>query len=404
MTGWTMTDGGTELMTAAAQLYYRDGLDQQAVAGILGVSRSTVSRLLTAAREKGIVRISIDPYEPRDPDLERRLRTQFGLRHAVVVRAGGRATESARRAIGHFAAPAMVAEIRPGFTVGVAGGRTLGELIRAMVPGEPVRGVDVVQLMGHIDPTARNVDAPELGRALSHRFGGSFATLTAPVFAPDRPTRDAVLALEQVRAVWDRFATLDLAFVGVGTMEESIFIERGVLTAADYASLRTLGAVGEICGRFFDAGGGECASPYRDRVIAVDLEELRRRPAVVAVTHGTGRTAAILAALRGGLINSLVIDDLGAEALLVAARRTDPTGRDPAGVGVIRSHAADRSEPRIGSKGGAIADIERHHARAVAIPRDEAGGVESVARSRPDRCAEEEPWIAPGTTRFRADV
>ncbi len=310
-----MIDASTDLMTSAARLYYLDGLGQHEVAAILGVSRSTVSRLIAAARERGIVRISIDPYEPRARDLERRLRERHDLHHAVVIKTVAPGIESVRRAVGFYAAPALVAMIAPETTIGVTGGRTLGEAIRFMTPVDPVPGVGVVQLMGHVDPTARRMDAPELGRQLSQRFGGSFSTLTAPAFVPDRPTRDVFLAHEQIRTLWRRFETLEVAFVGIGTLEESMFAERGVLDRADRARLRAAGAVGEICGRFFDRDGQECATDYRERVISIGLDQLRRRE-VVAVTNGVARRDAILAALRGGLIGSLVIDHLGAEALL----------------------------------------------------------------------------------------
>jgi deoxyribonucleoside regulator len=46
-------------MSQAARLYYQDDLNQRQVANELGVSRPTVSRLLTQARREGIVQISI---------------------------------------------------------------------------------------------------------------------------------------------------------------------------------------------------------------------------------------------------------------------------------------------------------------------------------------------------------
>jgi deoxyribonucleoside regulator len=314
-----MTDPATTLMSSAARLYYLDGLEQREVASILGVSRSKVSRLLTAARERGIVRITVDPYEPRHVDLEHRLRDRFGLRQAVVVKTIGRGVESVRRTVGYFAAPPVAALIRPGAIVGMAGGRTLGEVIGFLPSPEHPRHLTVVQLMGHIDPTASRSDAPELGRLLAQRLGGSFFTLAAPAFVVNRETRDTFLAHEHIRLLWRHFEALDLALVGIGTPEESLFAERGVLDPEAAARLRALGAVGEICGRFFDRDGRECPTPYRDRVISIDLEVLRQRPEVVGVTNGPGRREAILAALRGGLITALVIDDRGAEAVLRTA-------------------------------------------------------------------------------------
>jgi len=43
---------------------------------------------------------------------------------------------------------------------------------------------------------------------------------------------------------------------------------------------------------------------------------LKKIPHVIAVTSGANRAEALAAAVRNNLINSLVIDDIGAKALL----------------------------------------------------------------------------------------
>lgn len=303
-------------VTSVARLYYLDGLGQQEIAGVIGVSRSTVSRLLNAARERGIVRFSVDPYDPRDAALERMLSDRFHLRHAIVIRTLGQKAETVRRAVGYYAASAVAERFQPGQTVGLAGGRTLHELIHAFAVHHPPTRPRVVQLMGNIGPTASAIDPSELSRVLASRFDGTFYTLNAPAFASDRRTRDVFINHEHIRTVRKLFDALDLALVGIGSLDESAFVERGVLTAADFGKLRSAGAAGEICGRFYDRSGRECETDYRDRVISVELDELRRCHEVIGVTNGPRRARAVFAALRGRLVNSLVIDQQGAEALL----------------------------------------------------------------------------------------
>ena len=82
--------------------------------------------------------------------------------------------------------------------------------------------------------------------------------------------------------------------------------------------LERAGAVGEVCGRFFDEKGNECATAWRDRVISVQVDQLRKIPQVIGVVSGSDRSAAILAAIRGRIIKALVIDEVGASALLAA--------------------------------------------------------------------------------------
>jgi DNA-binding transcriptional regulator LsrR (DeoR family) len=307
----------TRLLGFVAKLYYAEGRDQSEIARIAGVSRSSISRLLTQARGRGIVRISVEEHDSRERSLEDALRRRFGLRHVVVVRPfDGSGVEAVRRTIGYVAAPVISELIQPRAVVGVAGGRTLTDLVRYMAPTRPVADVRVAQLMGNIGPAADLIDAIELSRALAQRFGGTFYALNAPAFAEDGRARGVFLAHPHLREVWELFRQIDVALVGIGTLTDSAFIERGVLEPAALAALRTAGAVGEICGRFFDRAGTECATPYRRRVMSIGLDELARRSDVVVVTNGSQRAEALQAAFTGGLVKSLVIDEAGARAVL----------------------------------------------------------------------------------------
>ena len=53
-----------------------------------------------------------------------------------------------------------------------------------------------------------------------------------------------------------------------------------------------------------------------DRVIGIDLQQLRRVPRAIGVAGGSRKTAAIRAALLGGWINCLITDRLTAQRLL----------------------------------------------------------------------------------------
>src|SRR5699024_10489845 len=78
----------TAVVVRTARLYYEQGRSQTEIAQELGLSRSNVSRVLTQARDRGIVEITIhDPEGPprRDEALEAALRAAFSLREAHVV-------------------------------------------------------------------------------------------------------------------------------------------------------------------------------------------------------------------------------------------------------------------------------------------------------------------------------
>lgn len=309
-------DYSDDRLRLAARLYYVDGLGQNEVAKFAKVSQAKVSRLLALARERGIVRITVADYEPRRPDLEGQLMERFGLSTAIVLKAiDGLNSGDLRRAVGHFGSSAIDALIKPRDVVAIAGGRTIHELVHHL-PQPGNKALTVVQAMGSVDANVNAFDAQEVGRVMAQRLGGSFLALNVPAYMPDRRTRDALLQLEQVRNVHERLGGAQAALVGIGTLSNSVFVERGVLKPADIAELQRAGTVGEICGRFYDADGNESATSWRDRVISIEVEQLRRIPLVLGVVSGSDRSAAIIAAIRGGLLKGLIIDEAGAIALL----------------------------------------------------------------------------------------
>lgn len=305
-----------DVLRMAATLYYVDGLGQTEVANFVHVSQTKISRLLSAALERGIVRINVEQYNARNEKLEQQLCAEFGLKSAAVIKTAKSANaEAARQTVGHFGAPIVSALLLNGGVLALGGGRSVADVVRRFRRGD-LRRLTIVQAMGSIEANISQVDALELGRFVVGLWGGEFLTLSTPAFVPDKKTRDFFLASDQIQSVWQRLRNADAALVGVGPLEQSVYIERGVLNANDVALLRNAGAVGEICGRFFDAKGRECNSPWRNRAVSVELDQLRKIPQVIGVAAGPERAAAVAGAMRGGLLKTLLIDEAGAQALL----------------------------------------------------------------------------------------
>lgn len=305
-----------EHLTAVARMYYLNGMAQSEIADLYQISRSTVSRMLSAAREHGIVRISVDDYDPRSSELEAALISAFGLRRAVVVRSIPGQVVATRREIAHHAAPELSGWIARSRRVGTTGGRALGEVIRA-IPHSPARdSIGIYQMMGAVATTPGINEPGEITRALGNRLNGKVHMLNVPAYVHDKQVRDSIAGHDQVSAMIRTFGTLHQAFVGVGSIENSMFVEHGVLTKPVQKELRQLGAVAEICGRFIDANGQEVDHALRERVLSIDIDVLRSIPDVVAVTSGTGKGASVHAALANGLVNSVVLDSACAESVL----------------------------------------------------------------------------------------
>jgi DNA-binding transcriptional regulator LsrR (DeoR family) len=86
-------------------------------------------------------------------------------------------------------------------------------------------------------------------------------------------------------------------------------MQSGILSEAEFAELQACGAVGDIALRFFDANGQPVQHEIFDRMIGLDLDQIRKIPRVIGAAGGEAKVEVIRAALRGKLINVLVTDE-----------------------------------------------------------------------------------------------
>jgi DNA-binding transcriptional regulator LsrR (DeoR family) len=89
-----------------------------------------------------------------------------------------------------------------------------------------------------------------------------------------------------------------------------------VFSAQELDLLRLKGAVGDICLHFLDAHGTPLQTPLNERVIGIDLFQLRKVKRAVGVAGGARKVAAIRGVLEGKWINILITDRFTAARLL----------------------------------------------------------------------------------------
>ncbi|HRV96831.1 MAG TPA: sugar-binding domain-containing protein, partial [Anaerolineae bacterium] len=80
------------------------------------------------------------------------------------------------------------------------------------------------------------------------------------------------------------------------------------------------GGVGDVCSYHFDLNGNVLPLELHNRLIGVSLETLRKTPYVIGVGGGLDKAAAVLGALRLGVIDCLITDEVAAKAVLKMAK------------------------------------------------------------------------------------
>ncbi len=309
-----------DLLVQVAKLYYETNLTQAEIGKRVGTSRSTVSRLLNEAREKGIVQITINyPWE-RDTKLEYILKKRFGLSDARVLRGFDREMSDIRIGMGRLAAECLDEVVADGVVLGVSYGRSIANTIEQINTTRKVK-MTVVQIIGALGSGNPLIEGPDLARELANKYGAQYRYLYAPLVVEDQRTRDLLLQEPYVHETLTMGKQADAVIIGIGALEASTsgLIWTGYLNQKEIAWLRNKGAVGHMCAKLYDAHGEPLDVDLNRRTIAIEIESLRRINTVIAVAGGSEKARAILGAIRGRFLNVLITDDQAAEEILKLA-------------------------------------------------------------------------------------
>jgi DNA-binding transcriptional regulator LsrR (DeoR family) len=316
------------LMTRVARLYYDAGMKQPDIAARLRLSQPKVSRLLKAAQDEGIVRISVRAPSDTDPELEEALESRFGLAEVEIVDISHDDDDAAVHELGAAAAFHVETTVRSDDIIGVSSwSATLLAMVDAMHPVAGVTGTRVVQILGGGGDPAAEGHATHLVRRMADLLHGEGTFLPAPSSVGSPESRAVLLQDPFVARAISLFDDLDVALVGVGGQEPSGLLASSgnVFSPEELKSVRAEGGVGDIGLRYLCGDGRPVNTPLNDRVIGIELEQLKRVPRAIAVAGGPGKAEAIHAALTGGWINCLITDTYTAERLLEAGGATDRT-------------------------------------------------------------------------------
>ena len=309
-----------DMMRLVAELYYVRELRQPVIAELTGFSISKVSRLLAQARDAGVVRIWVEPASDERPALEAELEGRFGIEVFITP---GREQDpaAAARLCGAAAVDAVVRGLPETGTVGVAAGYTVSAMAAAL-PHLSRPGLTIMPVVGGLDARLQFLDGNQLTRRIAERFGATPLFLHAPAVLDTPEMKDALLHDSAISATTARWASLDLAVVGIGGGPES---HPGYRTVVDRMGdpvrheLASMDVVGDLAGHFFGQQGAFVEEPWGRRIVAIPIADLRRVPKVIAIAAGGPKAAAILGALRTRAVHVLITDRPTGEAVLKLA-------------------------------------------------------------------------------------
>lgn len=297
-----------DLMYSAASLYYLQDATQAEIADHLGMSRATVSRLLSEARRVGIVRIDVvSPVVGNGADLGGRIAGALGLKSVRVAPYMARTSPAVSLAPALSSALAE-AHLRPGDVLLISSGRAVYEAAQAPLPNLP--GVVVCPTVGGMDEVEPWYQTNELSRQIAAKVGGTPVFLYAPAL-PSVELHDCLVEDHASRRVFELWENAQCILMGIGAPPSS---RSNMPSFVPSAQVRA--AAGDVCTRWFDDDGGLVPFDGIERHVAIPLDVLRKVPTSIAVAHGIHKVRSILAAARAGFFKELVTDIPTASGLL----------------------------------------------------------------------------------------
>ncbi len=303
----------TDQMVRAAWMYYISGRNQSDIANELGLSRPVVQRLIAAAKEEGIVSVGLHHPISTCLDYAQLLKEKYQLVECNIVPSSDVKETLDNVSFGCFQLMSKYIREQQAQIIGIGSGLTLKKAINRIDFTSPdSKCVALISAMG-VDGQCNYYDDVPL--ILASKTEANYYQLPAPRYALSAAEIEIWTSMRLFREVTRVADSANVIFIGIGSLNPaSPIIKDGFITTQKADELSQQGAVGEILGRFINAGGEVVNCAINSYVTSYDIRN-NSCPRIGAAC-GDDKRPAILAALRGGWINGLVTDEQTARWLL----------------------------------------------------------------------------------------
>ena len=226
--------------------------------------------------------------------------------------------EQILKSLGSAAAHYLESTLTGGDKIGISSwSATLLSTVEAMRPKVSKVADEVVQVIGGVGESNAQAHAVRLAGRLAEVTGARVSYLPAPGLVSTPEAARALFTNQNISSVLNSVGELTLLLVGIGNIEPSKLLKESgnSLSENERKELTKLGAVGDVCMRYFDENGKSLKTNLDKRIIGISADQLKKISRRVAVAGGARKHKAIRAALEGGWINVLITDHKTAKKL-----------------------------------------------------------------------------------------
>ena len=298
-----------------SKLYYLDGVTQAEIGKKLNLSRPTISRLLQFAREKNIVKISINDPLSNIEDLQHQLKEKYQLKDVIISTPESNETAEILSSLGKATARYLDKKVKDNDVIGVSWGRTLVSVARQLIPNDR-KNVQVIYLKGTVANSTHNNYVVEVTKCFNKCYHTQAQILPLPLIFENKQIKEMVIKDKFINEILDTGKRTSVALFTVETTEQgATLFELGYFNDQQIKTLQEK-AAGGLVSRFIDERGKIVDDQLNDRTVAIALDDLKQARESVLIAGGMNKLKAIKAALAGKYANVLVTDSLVAQHLL----------------------------------------------------------------------------------------
>lgn len=304
-----------KLYIKIAYWYYTLGLTQEEIGKKVSLSRQKINQIINSLVDLGIVTININGYERDNIEYECQMEEMFKLKEVVIASDYGE-LDTAFFKVTNVAAQYLERKIQNGDIIGVSWGHTLAETIRNMV-FQKNSICHVIQLMG-----AQNMEQPvsradEIIREMANKLGCPSHMLYAPVVVENEKTKEMLMQEKSIKMSYELMDKCDHAIIGIGELtEDSTMCSSGYLSKEEIKRLNKEGFVADISMNPIRLDGTWKNCYLENRILSANMECIKEIPNAIVIACGLKKTKAILAGLRTGCIDTLIIDETTAKQII----------------------------------------------------------------------------------------
>lgn len=316
-----------KMITKISYMYYVQDEVQSKIAKKFNITRQMVSRLLQKAKDEGIVEININSPLKSVSALESELENKYGLKDAIVIQEDTISEEQLLQKLGMAAGEYFLDSVMSHMKVGIGIGKTLeslAEYVSQSAVSESISGVTLAQMIGGLYSNNSYENSQYIISMIGKKMKAELLFLNMPFMVEDSKEKEAILKHPANANVFNAYDELDMGIVEIkpanqiyrtkATQESKYGLN--YLTSLGISYLNNVDTEGEVCLNYLNDRGKFIDTQLSDKVIGIHYKQLAGVKNLVGIVGGESSHKIAKSALKSGVFNAIVTDDVTARYIL----------------------------------------------------------------------------------------